>query len=120
MGHSEGKSMVYLEARCLMAIKGAGSQGVQNGSKIRMKGLGVPKLNSHGRGDLFVHVEVRTPEKLSREQRKALADLEADLPHVADVEVAALVKGLVELKRRHLAELEAKTARPHVFTKAPV
>jgi propanediol dehydratase large subunit len=32
MGHSEGKSMIYLETRCLMAIKGAGSQGVQNGS----------------------------------------------------------------------------------------
>jgi propanediol dehydratase large subunit len=32
MGHSEGKSMMYLEARCLMAIKAAGSQGVQNGS----------------------------------------------------------------------------------------
>ena len=32
MGHAEGKSMIYLEARCLMAIKGAGSQGVQNGS----------------------------------------------------------------------------------------
>jgi propanediol dehydratase large subunit len=32
MGHSEGKSMLYLEARCLLAIKGAGSQGVQNGS----------------------------------------------------------------------------------------
>jgi propanediol dehydratase large subunit len=32
MGHSEGKSMIYLETRCLMAIRGAGSQGVQNGS----------------------------------------------------------------------------------------
>jgi propanediol dehydratase large subunit len=32
MGHSEGKSMIYLETRCLMAVKGAGSQGVQNGS----------------------------------------------------------------------------------------
>jgi propanediol dehydratase large subunit len=32
MGHSEGKSMLYLEARCLMLVKGAGSQGVQNGS----------------------------------------------------------------------------------------
>lgn len=32
MGHAEGKSMLYLEARCLKAIKGAGSQGVQNGS----------------------------------------------------------------------------------------
>ncbi|MBI4551322.1 MAG: propanediol/glycerol family dehydratase large subunit [Candidatus Latescibacteria bacterium] len=32
MGHSEGKSMLYLEARCLMLVRGAGSQGVQNGS----------------------------------------------------------------------------------------
>ncbi|MBM3261811.1 MAG: propanediol/glycerol family dehydratase large subunit [candidate division Zixibacteria bacterium] len=32
MGHAEGKSMLYLEARCLMLVKGSGSQGVQNGS----------------------------------------------------------------------------------------
>jgi propanediol dehydratase large subunit len=32
MGHSEGKSMLYLEARCLAGIRAAGSQGVQNGS----------------------------------------------------------------------------------------
>ncbi len=32
MGHSEGKSMLYLEARCLVGIRAAGSQGVQNGS----------------------------------------------------------------------------------------
>jgi len=32
MGHSEGRSMLYLEARCLLVTRGAGSQGVQNGS----------------------------------------------------------------------------------------
>ena len=32
MGHAEGCSMLYLEARCLMITHGAGSQGVQNGS----------------------------------------------------------------------------------------
>jgi propanediol dehydratase large subunit len=32
MGHAEGKSMLYLEARCLAIIRAAGSQGVQNGS----------------------------------------------------------------------------------------
>ena len=32
MGHAEGKSMLYLEARCLAAVRAAGSQGVQNGS----------------------------------------------------------------------------------------
>lgn len=32
MGSSEGKSMLYLECRCLFVTKGAGSQGTQNGS----------------------------------------------------------------------------------------
>jgi propanediol dehydratase large subunit len=32
MGHAEGCSMLYLEARCLLVTRGAGSQGVQNGS----------------------------------------------------------------------------------------
>src|SRR5438045_8157216 len=32
MGHAQGLSMPYLEARCLAAIRAAGSQGVQNGS----------------------------------------------------------------------------------------
>ena len=32
MGHSQGRSMLYLEARCLLVTRGAGSQGVQNGS----------------------------------------------------------------------------------------
>lgn len=32
MGNAERKSMLYLEARCLLVIKGAGVQGTQNGS----------------------------------------------------------------------------------------
>ncbi|HEY0416722.1 MAG TPA: propanediol/glycerol family dehydratase large subunit [Gaiellaceae bacterium] len=32
MGESEGKSLLYLEARCLAVVRAAGSQGVQNGS----------------------------------------------------------------------------------------
>jgi propanediol dehydratase large subunit len=32
MGYAEGKSMLYLEARCLYITKAAGSQGTQNGS----------------------------------------------------------------------------------------
>ncbi len=32
MGHADGKSMLYLEARCLLVTRGAGSQGTQNGS----------------------------------------------------------------------------------------
>ena len=32
MGHAQGCSMLYLEARCLAVVRAAGSQGVQNGS----------------------------------------------------------------------------------------
>ena len=32
MGGAEGKSILYLEARCLAVVRAAGSQGVQNGS----------------------------------------------------------------------------------------
>ena len=35
MGYSEGKSMLYLEARCIYITKGAGVQGLQNGSVDR-------------------------------------------------------------------------------------
>lgn len=39
MGYAEGKSMLYLEARCVFIAKGAGSQGLQNGS---ISCIGVP------------------------------------------------------------------------------
>ncbi|SHM88579.1 propanediol dehydratase large subunit [Caldanaerovirga acetigignens] len=39
MGYAEGKSMLYLEARCVLITKGAGVQGLQNGS---ISCIGVP------------------------------------------------------------------------------
>lgn len=39
MGYAEGKSMLYLEARCIFIAKGAGSQGLQNGS---ISCIGIP------------------------------------------------------------------------------
>ena len=32
MGHAQGLSMLYLEARCISVVRAAGAQGVQNGS----------------------------------------------------------------------------------------
>lgn len=39
MGQAEGKSMLYLEIRCLFLTKGAGVQGIQNGS---VSCIGIP------------------------------------------------------------------------------
>jgi len=55
-------------------------EGIQTGSRIRLKNLGVPRLQGSGRGDLFVHVDVKVPTKLTREQRKLFEQLRETLP----------------------------------------
>ena len=49
--------------------------GTQSGRIIRVRGEGVPFLREHGRGDLQVHIRVRTPTDLSDEQKKLLRQL---------------------------------------------
>ncbi len=55
-------------------------EGTQPGAQLRLRGKGVPRVNSSGRGDLFIHVEVRIPEKLNKEQRKLMEQLRETLP----------------------------------------
>jgi molecular chaperone DnaJ len=55
-------------------------EGAQSGSRIRLKGLGVPRLQGHGRGDMVVVVDVRVPNRLTREQRKLFEQLRETLP----------------------------------------
>ncbi len=55
-------------------------EGTQGGTRLRLKGLGVPHLNGHGRGDLYVHIDVKIPNKLSKEQRKLFEQLRETLP----------------------------------------
>ena len=55
-------------------------EGTQSGEKIRLKGLGVPRLNGNGRGDLWVTIDVKVPKKLTREQRKLFEQLSETLP----------------------------------------
>jgi molecular chaperone DnaJ len=49
--------------------------GTQPGSVITLRARGVPHLRAAGRGDLHVHVEVRTPTHLDAEQERLLRDL---------------------------------------------
>ena len=50
--------------------------GTQSGTTLRIRGKGVPILNGHGKGDLFVEVRVQTPSKLNKRQRELLQELE--------------------------------------------
>ena len=46
--------------------------GTQSGETFRLRGKGMPRLRRSGHGDLYVQVQVVTPEKLNDEQRDAL------------------------------------------------
>ena len=45
-------------------------EGIQSGKILRLKGKGIPSINSYGSGDLLVHVNVWTPKNLSKEQKQ--------------------------------------------------
>jgi molecular chaperone DnaJ len=52
-------------------------EGTQTGTRFRLKGKGIPRLEGHGRGDLHVIVSVVTPTRLKQEQRRLLEELAA-------------------------------------------
>ncbi len=45
-------------------------EGIQSGKILRLKGKGIPSINSYGNGDLLVHVNVWTPKSLNKDQKK--------------------------------------------------
>ena len=49
--------------------------GTQTGTVFRLRGKGIPRLNSSGRGDQFVKVTVQTPMNLTGEQKELLRKL---------------------------------------------
>jgi molecular chaperone DnaJ len=59
----DGKAKVKIDA------------GTQSGKVLRLKGKGLPDVNSYGRGDILVNINVWTPQQLTKEERKILEDL---------------------------------------------
>jgi molecular chaperone DnaJ len=51
-------------------------EGTQSGTVLKLRGKGVPVLNGHGKGNLFVEVRVQTPTKLTKRQRELLQELQ--------------------------------------------
>jgi molecular chaperone DnaJ len=54
-------------------------EGTQSDAVFRIKGKGLPDPRGGGKGDLYYHVRVLTPTKLTREQRKLMEQLGASL-----------------------------------------
>jgi molecular chaperone DnaJ len=49
--------------------------GTQSGKLLRLKGKGIPEINSYHRGDEIIHVNIWTPKALSSEERALLEKL---------------------------------------------
>jgi molecular chaperone DnaJ len=49
--------------------------GTQSGKVLRLKGKGLPDVNSYGKGDLLVEISVFTPIHLSSDEKKTLEQL---------------------------------------------
>ncbi|UKN03264.1 molecular chaperone DnaJ [Paracrocinitomix mangrovi] len=49
--------------------------GTQSGKMLRLKGKGLPSVHGYGTGDLFVHINVWTPKKLSSDEKDILEKL---------------------------------------------
>lgn len=44
--------------------------GTQPGAELRLRGKGLPRFGQRGRGDAYVRLVVRVPERLNSEERK--------------------------------------------------
>ena len=49
--------------------------GTQSGKIVRLRGKGLPSVDSYGNGDLLINLNVWTPKKLSKSETKALEEL---------------------------------------------
>ncbi|MCF6214065.1 MAG: molecular chaperone DnaJ [Flavobacteriaceae bacterium] len=52
--------------------------GTQSGKILRLRGKGVPSLEHYGKGDLLIHINVWTPQTLTKEQKKFFEDAKND------------------------------------------
>ena len=54
-------------------------EGCQNDQVVRVRSFGMPRLRSENRGDMYVHVGVVIPKKVTKKQREMLEELAADM-----------------------------------------
>ena len=66
---------IYEDEKVTVAIP----EGCQNDQIVRVKGFGMPRLKSDARGDLFAHIAVEVPRKLSKRERELLEELAEEM-----------------------------------------
>ena len=73
--NEEGKAKIKVDA------------GTQSGKIVRLRGKGLPSVDSYGNGDLLINLNVWTPKSLTKDETQALealrdsANFQPDLDH---------------------------------------
>ena len=49
--------------------------GTKHKTKMRLPGHGLPHMKAKGQGDLYVHILVKIPKKLTKEQKSLIEKL---------------------------------------------
>ena len=71
-------------------------EGCQSGRQLKLRSKGMPALRSRDVGDLYVQVNVETPQNLTRRQRELLAEFEAESSHKTHPESAGFFSKMKE------------------------
>ena len=59
--------------------------GTQSGTVVKLRGKGLPSVNSYGRGDLYVKVLVWIPRRLDRSERAAIESMRGSRSFTPDL-----------------------------------
>ena len=54
------------------------SSGVESGKVFRISGKGIPHFSGYGKGNFYVKIEVKTPDKLSKKQKELFEQLKKE------------------------------------------
>ena len=58
--------------------------GTQSGKILRLKGKGLPSIEHYGSGDFLIHINVWTPQELSKDQKQFFEDMKEDDNFIPD------------------------------------
>jgi molecular chaperone DnaJ len=53
-------------------------QGTESGKILRISGKGIPHYGSSGRGNMYIELKIKTPKKITKEQKKLLDELKKE------------------------------------------
>ncbi|MEI9905197.1 MAG: molecular chaperone DnaJ [Asticcacaulis sp.] len=105
-----------LEVPCLMGGQNCDGQcklelavpeGAQTGHKVRLKGRGMPGLNSRQKGDLIVELFVETPKNLNARQKELMKEFSA----ICEAQSYAQSQGFVHKARRFWDDITGTAAQ---------